>query len=164
MFGHFLTWMQETTSPVLVMATANNIKELPPEFLRAGRFDAMFFVDVPSTQERTQIIRIMNHRYSSQTPKSMADDLSGWSGAEIEQLARDSLFDGLEEARENIVPLSKTMKEEIIGLQQWAQTRASSAPHFRQNLACSGFSVSHLGQRISSSRSWQHLGVHGPHA
>jgi hypothetical protein len=127
MFGHFLTWMQETTSPVLVMATANNIKELPPEFLRAGRFDAMFFVDVPSTQERTQIIRIMNHRYNSQIPGSMADDLSGWTGAEIEQLARDSLFDGLEEARQNIVPLSKTMKEEIAGLQQWAQTRARKA-------------------------------------
>ena len=57
----------------------------------------------------------------------MADDLSGWTGAEIEQLAKDSLFDGLEEARENIVPLSKTMKEEIIGLQQWAQTRARKA-------------------------------------
>jgi SpoVK/Ycf46/Vps4 family AAA+-type ATPase len=127
MFGHFLTWMQETTSPVLVMATANNIKELPPEFLRAGRFDAMFFVDVPSTAERTEIIHIMNHRYNSQIPGSMTDDLSGWTGAEIEQLAKDSLFDGLDVAQRNIVPLSRTMKEEIGGLQQWAQTRARKA-------------------------------------
>jgi hypothetical protein len=53
--------------------------------------------------------------------------LSGWTGAEIEQLAKDSLFDGLDVAQRNIVPLSKTMKEEIGGLQQWAQTRARKA-------------------------------------
>ena len=52
MFGHFLTWLQETTSPVLVMATANGIDQLPPEFMRAGRFDAMFILDLPSTKER----------------------------------------------------------------------------------------------------------------
>ncbi len=127
MFGHFLTWMQETTSPVLVMATANNIQELPPEFLRAGRFDAMFFVDVPSSQERVEVIRIMNDRYGSQIPEDYSQQLSGWTGAEIEQLAKDSLYDGLEEAVKTIVPLSKTMKEEISALQQWAVTRARRA-------------------------------------
>jgi SpoVK/Ycf46/Vps4 family AAA+-type ATPase len=127
MFGHFLTWLQETTSPVLVMATANNIKELPPEFLRAGRFDALFFVDVPSEKERLDIIHIMNLRYSSQIPEEVCQQLNGWTGAEIEQLAKDSLFDGLEEALKAIVPLSKTMKEEISALQQWAVTRARSA-------------------------------------
>ena len=127
MFGHFLTWMQETTSPVLVMATANNIQDLPPEFLRAGRFDAMFFVDVPTVEERLEAIRIMNHRYGSEIPESVCQELNGWTGAEIEQLAKDSLFDGLEEALRTIVPLSKTMKEEISALQQWAMTRARRA-------------------------------------
>ena len=98
MFGHFLTWMQETQSPVLVMATANNVKELPPEFMRAGRFDAMFFVDIPTITERREIIQIMNTRYGSEIPEDYAENLQGWSGAEIEQLAKDSLFDGLQAA------------------------------------------------------------------
>jgi SpoVK/Ycf46/Vps4 family AAA+-type ATPase len=127
MFGHFLTWMQETTSPVLVMATANNISELPPEFMRAGRFDAMFFVDIPTVNERGQIIRIMNNRYGSDIPLDFVENVQGWSGAEIEQLAKDSLFDGLEAAVENIVPLSRTMKEEITALREWAKTRARKA-------------------------------------
>ena len=127
MFGHFLTWMQETTSPVLVMATANNIKDLPPEFMRAGRFDAMFFVDLPTVKERLEIMEIMNDRYNAQIPEGYADNLNGWTGAEIEQLAKDSLFDGLDEAMKTIVPLSKTMKEEIGALQQWATTRARRA-------------------------------------
>jgi hypothetical protein len=134
MFGHFLTWMQETTSPVLVMATANNIKDLPPEFMRAGRFDAMFFVDLPTVKERLEIMEIMNDRYNAQIPEGYADNLNGWTGAEIEQLAKDSLFDGLDEAMKSIVPLSKTMKEEIGALQQWATTRARRAnmPEERQ--------------------------------
>ncbi len=127
MFAHFLTWLQETTSPILVMATANNISELPPEFLRAGRFDAMFFVDSPTIEERRQIIAIMNNRYSSDIPAEYAEILQGWTGAEIEQLAKDSLFDGLQTACENIVPLSKTMKEDINALQEWAKTRARKA-------------------------------------
>jgi ATP-dependent 26S proteasome regulatory subunit len=127
MFGHFLTWMQETTTPMLVMATANNIAQLPPEFLRAGRFDAMFFVDIPTASERQQIITIMNQRYGSDIAPECAEKLDGWTGAEIEQLAKDALFDGLDKAQQNIVPLSKTMKEEINALQQWAATRARKA-------------------------------------
>ena len=109
------------------MATANNISELPPEFVRAGRFDAMFFVDIPVLDERAQIIDIMNRRYGSEIPAEYAEQLQGWTGAEIEQLAKDCLFDGLEEACENIVPLSKTMKEDIAALQEWARTRARKA-------------------------------------
>ena len=127
MFGHFLTWMQETRSPVLVMATANNISELPPEFMRAGRFDAMFFVDIPTLAERLSIIKIMNARYGSQIAVEYAENLQGWSGAEIEQLAKDSLFDGLSAAFESIVPLSRTMKEDITALREWAKTRARRA-------------------------------------
>jgi SpoVK/Ycf46/Vps4 family AAA+-type ATPase len=127
MFGHFLTWMQETRSPVLIMATANNISELPPEFMRAGRFDAMFFVDIPTLAERFEIIKIMNARYGSRIAVEYAENLQGWSGAEIEQLAKDSLFDGLAVAFESIVPLSRTMKEEITALRDWAKTRARRA-------------------------------------
>ena len=127
MFGHFLTWMQETTSPILVMATANNIADLPPEFMRAGRFDSMFFVDLPSPSEREQIIEIMNRRYNAGIPGGFAEKLKSWTGAEIEQLAKDSLFDGLEPAFEAIVPLARTMKEEITALRSWAQTRARKA-------------------------------------
>lgn len=127
MFGHFLSWMQETKSPVLIMATANRLKDLPPEFLRAGRFDAMFFVDLPSSNERTEIIKIMNNRYKASIPVEHTEKLNGWTGAEIEQLAKDSLFDGFDEAFENIIPLSKTMKEHINELRQWATTRARPA-------------------------------------
>jgi len=127
MFGHFLIWLQETTAPVLVMATANNISSLPPEFMRAGRFDAMFFVDIPTANERLEIIRIMNDRYGSSVPENQVQELHGWTGAEIEQLVKDSLFDGLDTAIQNIVPLSRTMNEDIGSLREWAKTRARRA-------------------------------------
>lgn len=127
MFGTFLTWLQETEAPVLVMATANDISGLPPEFLRAGRFDALFFVDLPNAAERSDIITIMNKRYGSSIPADQAEQFQGWTGAELEQLAKDSLFDGLDEAAATIVPLSKTMKEQIQALRDWARTRARRA-------------------------------------
>ena len=127
MFGHFLTWMQETTSSVLVMATANNIAQLPPEFIRAGRFDATFFVDLPTKAERTEIITIMNRKWGATIPESCADRLLGYTGAEIEQLAKDSLFDGLDQAVTALIPLAKTMREEITSLRNWAKTRARLA-------------------------------------
>jgi len=127
MFGHFLTWMAETKTSVLVMATANNISQLPPEFMRAGRFDATFFVDLPETSERLEIIKIMNRKYRTDIPLSYADRLNGYTGAEIEQLAKDSLFDGLDEAFDNLVPLSRSMREEITAMREWAKTRARIA-------------------------------------
>ena len=127
MFGHFLTWRAESKSSIIVMATANSIRNLPPEFLRAGRFDAVFFVDLPTLSERSEIIGIMNRKYHASIPLDYAARLEGWSGAEIEQLARDSLFDGVEEAFEAIVPLSRTMKEDIQSLREWSHTRARPA-------------------------------------
>lgn len=127
MFGHFLTWIQETSSPILVMATANDISSLPPEFMRAGRFDAMFFVDIPTVEERLEIIRIMNERYNSLILEDQVQALQRWTGAEIEQLAKDSLFDGFDTAMANIVPISKTMKEDIQLLCDWAKSRARRA-------------------------------------
>lgn len=127
MLGHFLVWMAETKSPVLIMATANNLSRLPSEFMRAGRFDAIFFTDQPGRIERLEIIRIVNRRWNSKIPAEYADKLNGYTGAEIEQLAKDSLFDGLEDALNALVPLSKTMKEEIQSLREWAKTRARFA-------------------------------------
>ncbi|SLM30925.1 ATPase, AAA family [Desulfamplus magnetovallimortis] len=127
MFGYFLTWLQESKGNCVVMATANDITKLPPEFLRAGRFDATFFVDLPSTLERVEIIKIMNQKYNSNISTTLAPKLNGFSGAEIEQLAKDSLYDGVDAALEAIVPLSRTMKDEISNLQKWAQNRARLA-------------------------------------
>lgn len=126
MFSHFLTWANEQKTAFIV-ATANNIKELPPEFLRAGRFDAIWFVDLPSRAEREEIIRIMNRKYGTSMPLDWADDLNGYTGAEIEQIVRDSLFDGLDAARHSLIPLSQTMKEDIEKLRQWARSRARIA-------------------------------------
>jgi SpoVK/Ycf46/Vps4 family AAA+-type ATPase len=127
MFGHFLTWRAESKSSTIVMATANSIQNLPPEFLRAGRFDATFFVDLPTLSERSEIIKIMNRKHNTEIPVTFAPKLEGWSGAEIEQLAKDSLYDGIDDAFKSIVPLSKTMKEEVQTLREWSKTRARLA-------------------------------------
>ncbi len=127
MFGYFLTWLQESKGNTIVMATANDITKLPPEFVRAARFDATFFVDLPSTLERVEIIKIMNQKYGSKIPTTYAPKLNGFSGAEIEQLSKDSLYDGVDAALEAIVPLSRTMKDEISNLQKWAKNRARLA-------------------------------------
>ena len=126
MFSHFLTWANDQKTAFIV-ATANNIKELPPEFLRAGRFDAIWFVDLPSRSEREAIIQIMNQKYGTSMPLEWADSLNGYTGSEIEQILRDSLFDGLEAARNSLIPLSQTMKEDIEKLRQWARSRARIA-------------------------------------
>jgi hypothetical protein len=128
MFGHLLTWMQETESDAFIVATANDISALPPEFLRAGRFDAVFFVELPTRAERKDIIEIMNRRYDSNLPAddTALDATAGFTGAEIEQWAKDSLFEG-EGALKQIVPLSKTMEREIKSLREWAKTRARIA-------------------------------------
>jgi SpoVK/Ycf46/Vps4 family AAA+-type ATPase len=119
--------MQETKTPALIMATANDISKLPPEFMRAGRFDALFFVDLPTLTERKEIIGIMNRKYGTDISAEFGDKLNGFTGAEIEQLTKDSLFDGLDAAMGSIVPLSRTMREEIQNLRDWARTRARFA-------------------------------------
>jgi len=126
MFSHFLTWANDQKTAFIV-ATANNIKELPPEFLRAGRFDAIWFVDLPSRIERAEIIKIMNRKYGTSMPETWADELTGYTGSEIEQILRDSVFDGLDVARRSLIPLSRTMKEDIEQLRQWARSRARIA-------------------------------------
>jgi SpoVK/Ycf46/Vps4 family AAA+-type ATPase len=150
-FGSFLTWMQEKEKPVFVIATANNIDKLPPEFLRKGRFDEIFFVDLPTDSER-QIIwtlhlkkRLAKDNTAGSVIKiddQLVRDLSaiseGFSGAEIEQAVIASLFDAFGERRpveredieksiRNTVPLSITQAEKIRSIRGWASTRAVAA-------------------------------------
>lgn len=141
-FGTFITWLQEKKEPVFVIATANDISALPPELLRKGRFDEIFFIDLPSHEERKDIFKI-HLKQRKRIPESfyieqLAQTTGGWSGAEIEQAVIASLYDAFEGNREitqddlqkNIaamVPLSTTMKETIDSIRSWAKTRARPA-------------------------------------
>ena len=125
MLGHFLTWMQERTSEGILIATANDLDKLPPEFLRAGRWDTIFFVDLPNRQEIKIILEIMNRRYQASMPTNdiFIDRLvkEGWTGAEIEQLAKDSHFDDIDEALNNIPLLSTIRKNEMNAIREKAK-------------------------------------------
>lgn len=144
-FSTILTWMQEKTSPVFVVATANNINLLPPELLRKGRFDEIFFVDLPSQQERENIFSIHLKKKGqdpSQYPMEMlGKKTEGFNGAEIEECIKEAMFAAYVEAPDEpkllskhlmdaiakTVPLSTTMKEQIAALRNWAATRAKNA-------------------------------------
>lgn len=111
--GHWLTWTQERKSEGIIIATANNISSLPPEFMR--RFDVQFFVTYPNRSERKEIVNIMNKRYGSNLPTddNFIEKLDKWTGAEIEVLAKDSLFDDLENCINNVPLLKNTKQEEM---------------------------------------------------
>jgi SpoVK/Ycf46/Vps4 family AAA+-type ATPase len=141
-FGSFLVWMQEKTAPVFVIATCNDISSLPPEILRKGRFDEIFFIDLPRREERQEILSIhlaKRHRDPLRFDLvGLAQETEGFSGAEIEQAIISALYDAFEADREltdqdlhrNIqqtVPLSQTMKERITALRNWARTHARMA-------------------------------------
>lgn len=150
-FSTFLTWLQEKIKPVFVIATANNIQLLPPELLRKGRFDDIFFVDLPSAQERKDIFNIhikkRKRNPDSFDLNSLAKESEGFSGAEIEQAVISSLYDAFLENRDintqdilnNVkesVPLSVTMKENIESTRSWAKTRARCASSVEKEEAC----------------------------
>lgn len=149
-FGTFLTWMQEKKSPVFVIATANNISGLPPELLRKGRFDEIFFVDLPTKRERKEIFKVHlnkkltnkklleNIELNDELCEELAGQTEGFSGAEIEETVIASLYEAFFEKRgllktdlekiiKNIIPLSKTSEEQIKNLRDWANVRAVSA-------------------------------------
>ena len=148
-FSTFLTWMQEKTSPVFLMATANDVTSLPPEMLRKGRFDEIFFVDLPDAKEREQIFDIhltKRHRdISNFNLKALAKATDGFSGAEIEQVIVGALFVAFDDKRDlmqkdllaeakAVVPLSVMIREEIDELRTWAEirTRPASKRHPNQ--------------------------------
>ena len=135
-FGTFITWLAEKSSPVFVVATANNIQSLPPEMLRRGRFDEIFFVGLPSQEEREAIFsvhldRLRPHNLNSYDIDRLAYETPDFSGAEIEQSIieamhigfsqnRDFTSDDVLEAVSQIIPLARTAKHQIEALQQWA--------------------------------------------
>lgn len=149
-FGTFLTWMQEKSAAVFVVATSNNIHALPPEMLRKGRFDEIFFVDLPTRSERVSIFRLHldsrlrdpavvgNFAVTDEALGVLADLSEGFIGAEIEQVVISALFDAFYEERsivlddlvraiQTTVPLAVTQAEEIRALRQWASVRAVAA-------------------------------------
>jgi ATP-dependent 26S proteasome regulatory subunit len=121
LLSRFLTFMQDTRAQIFVVATANDISQLPPEMLRAGRFDTTFCIMLPTLPERKEIIKIMNRKYSADVPEDYAKHLQGFSGAEIELLVKESLYEGLDQAYESIVPLSRSMREQINNLNELAK-------------------------------------------
>ncbi len=141
-FGTFLTWMQEKKSPVFVMATANRIEKLPGEFLRKGRFDELFFVDLPNSEERRDIFRIHLRKRRPDLERFDLEQLSkvsdGFSGAEIEQAVIAAMYEAFAQDREftqldiisavkSTTPLSRTMTEQVAALRDWARMRARPA-------------------------------------
>ena len=140
--GYFLTWMQEHQSSVFVAATANRIDLLPAELLRRGRFDQIFFVDLPVEKEREDIFRIHLKKrapgFEGFNITPLAKITKGWSGAEIEQAIISAMYEAFNEKRalseddlfkifSRSVPLSTTMYEQIKKIREWAQRRAVRA-------------------------------------
>jgi len=147
-FGSFVTWMQEKTKPVYLIATANDVSQLPPELLRKGRFDEIFFVDLPSETEKEEIFSIHLGKKASKINEinvanfdisQLAAKCSGFSGAEIEQVIIDALYNSYSDGQRALVqedilnsikvtkPLSVTMKENIDAARAWAKNRARRA-------------------------------------
>jgi len=141
-FGSFLTWLQEKTAKVFCVATANSVDRLPPELLRKGRFDEIFFVDLPKAEEREAIFRIHLSKRRRDPGKFelklLAGKSEGFSGAEIEQAIVSAMYDAYAQNRdirtddivralEMSVPLSVTMREHIEGLRLWARDRTRPA-------------------------------------
>lgn len=141
-FGTFLSWLQERRADVFVAATSNDIAKLPPEFIRKGRFDEVFFVDLPRGPARAEILRL-HLRKRKQDPanfevRALAAATEGFSGAEIEQVVVSGLYTAFAEGRaldtgmllaevEATRPLSGTMRERIEELRAWAATRTVPA-------------------------------------
>ena len=141
-FAFFLTWMQEKAPGLFVAATANRIDLLPAEMIRKGRFDEVFFIDLPTEDERIEVFRIhLQKRGIDPQPLQLhrlRKITQGWTGAEIEQCVVSALtqvrlrdkniaFEDLHQAAVNVIPLSKTMREQVDHIRSWAYDRAVRA-------------------------------------
>ncbi|MCW5809983.1 MAG: AAA family ATPase [Labilithrix sp.] len=148
-FGAFLTWLQERTAPVFVAATANEVEHLPPELARRGRFDEVFFVDLPSPQEREDVLALTLRRRGRRPDglnlAAIAKPLDHFSGAELEQVIASALFRAFAQRRElleedlraaarEIVPLATLYEEKIQALRAWGRVRARKASADRRVL------------------------------
>lgn len=140
--GSFLSWLQEKTSPVFVVATANDVSQLPSELLRKGRFDEIFYVDLPTTEERKAIWEIQIAKYGRSPADFDLSELARASGeltgSEVEQVFIDALYCAFSSEQEpsmkqvqacleELVPLSQLMGEQITALRKWAQGRTRPA-------------------------------------
>ncbi len=181
-FGTFLTWMQEKTAPVFVIATANDISKLPPELLRKGRFDEIFFVDLPTLKEREEIFKVHLKRRlkdkevcaevkpDRELIQKLALMTEGFIGSEIEQVVISALCDAFfenralkftdfEKAIANTVPLSQTQKENILAIREWANVRAVSASS-KENIQTYSNDISEkTSQDVNASRGGRRLDV-----
>jgi SpoVK/Ycf46/Vps4 family AAA+-type ATPase len=142
-FGSFITWLSEKQAEVFVVATANDVSGLPPELLRRGRFDEIFFVDLPNQHERLEILRIHTKKRQRDPDRfpilsSIAKQAEHYSGAELEQVVISALYrafaedremtdEDLELAMKQTVPLYRTYEERIKWLRDWAKKRARPA-------------------------------------
>jgi SpoVK/Ycf46/Vps4 family AAA+-type ATPase len=131
-----LTWMAEKSSAVFVVATANGVERLPPELLRKGRFDEIFLLDLPDVNERHAIVDLQVRRRRPQHTLRLdvvVDRTTGFSGAELEQVVIEAMHQAFSEGREftetdliaaaaQLVPLSRTAREQMEALQQWASS------------------------------------------
>ncbi len=151
-FAFFLTWMQEKARGLFVAATANRIDLLPAEMIRKGRFDEVFFVDLPTDAERIEIFRIHLQKRGIDPAQFQLDRLKkftkGWSGAEVEQCVVSAMTaarlhdrplhdDDILNVASGIVPLSKTMREQVDHIRSWAYDRAVRASPREGNIAAS---------------------------
>ncbi len=138
----FITWLQEKTAAAFVVATANAVDRLPPELLRKGRFDEIFFVDLPNQDERVHILKIHLDLHNRASANFEVEEVAGYcenfSGAEIAQVVVDGLYrafragrdlstEDLRVAAKSTVPLYRTYEEEIKALREWSKRRARRA-------------------------------------
>ena len=142
--GQFLYWLQESLARVFVVATANDVSKLPPELLRRGRFDELFFVDLPIPTERREIIGIYTQRgLRQEVPAALLDEMvelsDGFAGSDLESAVREVVKEAYLRGDEvvtaelfrrsftNVVPLSKTAPEQIESIRAWGRERAVPA-------------------------------------
>jgi hypothetical protein len=137
--GTFLQWLNDHTSQVFVIATSNDYSKLPPEYTRMGRWDCLFFVDNPGRQEQLAILDIYTRQFMD-TPLGnfgKTPDLDGYSGAEIRQVAIEAAYNGgdLEAAARFVIPISKSQKQQMDALREWARARTipASRPQAEEN-------------------------------
>lgn len=144
MVGQFLFWLQESKKQVFVVATANDVSMLPSELLRRGRFDELFFIDLPTSEERFDIIKMYMRKYLSldftgELADKIVEMTEGFTGADLESTVRDLAYrvianddfvldeKNVVQAFTNVVPLSQTSPEKISAIRDWGKERAVPA-------------------------------------
>jgi SpoVK/Ycf46/Vps4 family AAA+-type ATPase len=141
--GTVLQWMQERPGGAFVIATSNDVSGLPPEFLRKGRFDELWFVDLPNTKERVEVLKAALRQHNRQDVKidflKVAEACIDFTGSEVAEIVPDALYaafgdkrrqistNDLISAAQSVVPLSKTASDKINALRKWAEGRARRA-------------------------------------